>query len=397
MKKIVFFFYTALLLLIASCSPVKYVSIPSSGNLDALPSITIKDFPVNGSTDIPDNGITSTNQVVNVSKGAVITLAGNAVNLKGGVKSFTITATKLPENTVTTATVSSQYSTSTTHTQPTILYILAVGNSPNAPVNYKFTTGDDQVIVRAIATNFTGGQNQITATFKIGQTTKRMSGASFFHMHKPESKDYFTAQNGILLVSHDPGCGISGNNGTDNFTLDNLNNSSNGFYIEKVEFHQFWPKVGGQSNPWSFAGAGSYGATQKSWFAYHWNNSCEDPYRGKKLFYIVSFIVSVPPGNFQIGEPLYDFDDKAFSNFPIPDGYQWNEALAAPQAQPAPSQNTSYTNYYFIIKCPSSVSPCNTLLVPATSLEIAKAYAQNLNSNCEVEQTDYNGYMNGCH
>jgi hypothetical protein len=136
--------------------------------------------------------------------------------------------------------------------------------------------------------------------------TKRISGRSYFNQSQPDPHDSFSDVNGYLLVTHDPGCGVVGNDGTDQFFTDK--SLPPGVKIERVDFTQFWPRERGCTDPWSIFNSdiGSYSTKLDSLVdSVKWHNACTGPYNNKDLYYLMSFVISMPTGT-DIGETLHD-------------------------------------------------------------------------------------------
>ncbi|HET9825640.1 MAG TPA: hypothetical protein VFP87_09900 [Chitinophagaceae bacterium] len=73
---------------------------------------------------------------------------------------------------------------------------------------------------------------------------KRIAGTAYLTFAKEDSKDAYSAQNGFLCVTHNPGCNwflSSGNSSTDKF-FDNSHPLPPGCKIDGVYFTQYWPK-----------------------------------------------------------------------------------------------------------------------------------------------------------
>jgi hypothetical protein len=148
---------------------------------------------------------------------------------------------------------------------------------------------------------------------KIGGTPTdhvRISGMNHFLLDKKDARDGNDIHDGYMCVVHDPGCGVIGNDGVDRFfseekALPLLAK------IEKVEYEPFWPDGLGKGTGGG-VGPGSYGQGMNGWpssgpqpVLIDWNNTCTNSYGGRKIYYSVSFIVSVPRGT-DLGEPGFD-------------------------------------------------------------------------------------------
>ena len=70
------------------------------------------------------------------------------------------------------------------------------------------------------------GQGNAWVTIKIthnrtapAMITRRIAGEGYFTEYKPDRDDVCSASNGFLLVTHNPGCGVVGNDGSDRFFI----------------------------------------------------------------------------------------------------------------------------------------------------------------------------------
>jgi len=140
---------------------------------------------------------------------------------------------------------------------------------------------------------------------------KRIAGTNYISFARKDSKDSYTAQNGFLCVTHNPGCSwflSSGNSGTDRF-FDNNHPLPPGCKVDGVYFTQYWPKSICSSGSGGIGGWGSYGAKLDGGGSYaygvSWNNACQSDFGDKNLYYTISFIVSMPQGT-DMGESVFD-------------------------------------------------------------------------------------------
>lgn len=228
--------------------------------------------------------------------------------------------------------------------------------------------------------------------------TKRISGIKHLQIDMPDSGDGFRTQNGFLLVTHNPGCGTVGNDGRDKFFDAAGKPLPPGCIVEEIYFEQFWPHERFAGTAWSwFDDAGSYGASEESTGnTVRWHNACVGAFSGKNLYYVVTCLIGVPDG-VTLDEETFDAGSAMVASFPPPPGYQIVEPPPPPpvgSSTPASTKPLSF--FYFKITCPSEVTPCSTLMVPATDEKTAQAQAQNQNTNCTVEQTNEDGYFHAC-
>jgi len=139
----------------------------------------------------------------------------------------------------------------------------------------------------------------------------RISGATYAHISRPDSRDQTTDNNGYLYVMHDPGCGWWGNDGKDMFFDQKALPA--GATLIKPNFDQYWPlgiDSSSGSGAWTwFDSSGTYYAHLNGDDPGHpyvkWNNTCAGGFGGKNLWYSISFVISMPKGT-QLGEPTYD-------------------------------------------------------------------------------------------
>ena len=302
---------------------------------DAPPTITIFPILTSGTTDFTNDGITVSGTTVNVSAGATIQITGRADNFKGGVNAFSISVTKIPVGDTATGTATGVVSKR--NFVPVSLGITGPNGGGKA-FSYTLVSEKEVLKIDSTATNFNQQTTTLTANIRVAQYTKRISGIHFLDFDSKDSGDHFYENNGFLLSVHDPGCGIKGNDGKDRFFATDKPLPS-ACSIIKTEFRQYWPSQRGSPNPW---GGGSYGARQNpnNPNEIDWNNACVGEFSGKNLCYIVSFIVSVPPG-VNLGEPGNDPNSSDIMANTPPSGFQWNEP-------PPPSQSTVSPGYHTI-------------------------------------------------
>jgi hypothetical protein len=184
----------------------------------------------------------------------------------------------------------------------------------------------------------------------------RISGTSFLNFAQGDPQDHYAADNqGFLHVTHNPGCGLQGNNGNDQFFAAQHNLP---FWakLEGVEFEQFWPKER-QANSCGIGGwfgGGSYltrmergdPAKSEPLITVHWENACCGDYATKNIEYVISFIVAVDEdvlraGN-SLGEPTFDPNLTPLSAIQPPSGFQLSQpaqpGASAPQPPPGPAK-----------------------------------------------------------
>ena len=155
----------------------------------------------------------------------------------------------------------------------------------------------------------------VRALIALGEapvTEVRIAGTSFISFAKKDSKDGFSASDGFMCVVHNPGCGIVGNSGTDQFFGPNkpLPILSQ---IVAVDFTPIAPPGMAPSATGGLGGWGSFGAEETNGSAdgqtatsVSWNNACQGSYAGKNLFYRMSFRVRVRGDLAQLNEPTFD-------------------------------------------------------------------------------------------
>jgi hypothetical protein len=210
------------------------------------------------------------------------------------------------------------------------------------------------LLVAVFASGCDGCADEIVKiTVAIGNThivKKRISGIQFLEFDKGDSKDGFSAQNGFLCVTHNPGCGISGNNGTDKFFGSNKPLPPN-CVVEGVLFTQFWPAgINAEGDTYNgLFGWGTYGTRLSgggvSPNEVSWKNACQGSFGSKNLCYSISFIISMPDG-LDLGEPVFDIADQS-PNLCQPPGY-----LNFPPSGPTAMNNcTVSTTTDFVLPC----------------------------------------------
>ncbi len=210
--------------------------------------------------------------------------------------------------------------------------------------------GNNTITVTAQSTNGCSGEASTTVVFER-MIKRRISGVSYIVFAQGDPQDKYAADNGFLHVSHNPGCGVSGNNGNDKFFVPQHDLP---FWatLENVEFRQFWPKerkpdscgVGG------WFGGGSYltklDHIDKPHFklakdprvTVHWENACCGRYSGMNIEYVISFIVSVPEGLLEagqsLGESMFDPNQTPLSLVQPPSGFNFYEQPPPVTAEP---------------------------------------------------------------
>ena len=151
------------------------------------------------------------------------------------------------------------------------------------------------------------------ALASIPMEEKRISGVNYLTFVKGDPSDTYTANDGYLCVTHNPGCRSwifsTGNDGVDKF-FDNKHDLPPGCQVIGVDFVPYWPK-GISSRSSVGSGWGSYGATISGggFYPYNveWNNACHGDFDGKPLYYSISFRVLMPVGT-NMGEPVFDLN-----------------------------------------------------------------------------------------
>ncbi len=221
--------------------------------------------------------------------------------------------------------------------------------------------------VKLSSDNLFRGNNTITVTAQNGggcageaSTTvvfekmllRRIAGNSYLEFAQEDPQDHYKANAGFLYVTHNPGCGVSGNNGDDKFFTPQHDLP---FWatLDHVEFEQFWPKQR-QSSSCGIGywfGAGSYLTNMKFLnfpnyklakdprVTIHWENACCGDYSGKNIEYVASFIVKVPEGlvnaGQSLGEPMFDPNLTPLSLVQPPSGFDLYQPPPLPTPQPS--------------------------------------------------------------
>ncbi len=184
----------------------------------------------------------------------------------------------------------------------------------------------------------------VVALGSVKFTVKRIAGAHYFALDNGNSKDGYNPQNGFLCVSHNPGCGWVGNNGTDKFFTSDKPLPPL-CTIVAVNFTQFWPSgVSSQAAGGTIFGWGSYGASLSSGTpdgsvptTVGWKNACQGVFGDKNLDYRISFLISMPDGT-DLGEQTFDQTDTA-ENVCVPPG------SPLPPTTPEPSGWSGIASY----------------------------------------------------
>ncbi|MFB3764285.1 MAG: hypothetical protein ACE14P_03445 [Methanotrichaceae archaeon] len=262
------------------------------------------------------------------------------------------------------------------------------------------------------------GENTITVTAKniegcSGEAStsviferrmyKRISGESYFQLSQGDSNDKYIAKNGRLYVSHDPGCGVSGNNGDDVFFASN----KLPFWCKLVgvEFHQFWPTVRRPDDCGIGAlfGGGSYltklthdDLFNDSKVTVHWENACCGRYSGKNIEYVISFIVSVPDDmiGLSLGEPLFSLTETSANLIQPPNGFGLYEQPAPPETSAPKSPAIQEHWFYFEMTNPQSwVKPCFPIAELAPDEQTAANIAEAENQPYKANPISYETYM----
>jgi hypothetical protein len=138
----------------------------------------------------------------------------------------------------------------------------------------------------------------------------RIAGQRYAKISRPDSKDGSTINSGYQCVVHDPGCGWWGNDGVDRYFSESVLPAT-AKLVGAPQFVQYWP-IGINSDNAGGAGINSEG----SYYAHlnvsdpggpsvKWNNTCQLSFAGKRLYYSISFIVSMPKGT-DLGEQTFD-------------------------------------------------------------------------------------------
>ena len=185
---------------------------------------------------------------------------------------------------------------------------------------------------------------------------KLISGGSYISFAKKDGLDGYSSVNGFLHVTHNPGCGISGNSGNDNF-FDDSHPLPPLCKVEAKLFNQYWPKNVCGDGSGDLFGTGSYGAklhgTGYDASYVSWNNTCWGNFSGKNLYYSIGFIISMPEGT-NLGEDVFDVDSQ--------DG-NW--------------QPTDYLSYNPFPNCSSNPIPHCSILKTAPPYSLSLTYDRN--------------------
>ena len=182
-----------------------------------------------------------------------------------------------------------------------------------------------------------------------------------------DPQDKYRAEDGFLHVSHNPGCGWTGNNGNDTFFTPQLHLP---FWatIQAVEFEQFWPKerkpsgcgVGGWFGGGSYLTKMDHGDLSVRYpteplVTVHWENTCCGEYIGKNIEYVISFIVLVPEtlvrAGEALGEPMFDPNQTPLSSIKPPNGFQLSQAPAPTQPPTQPPTPSRGSNKFVLYNC----------------------------------------------
>ena len=138
----------------------------------------------------------------------------------------------------------------------------------------------------------------------------RIAGQRYAKISRLDSKDGSTVNNGYQCVVHDPGCGSWGNDGVDRFFSENVLPAT-AKLVGPPQFVQYWP-IGINSDDAGGAGINSEGSyyanlntSDPGGPSVKWNNTCQLYFAGKRLYYSISFIVSMPKGT-DLGEETFD-------------------------------------------------------------------------------------------
>ncbi|MDD1729809.1 MAG: PAN domain-containing protein [Methanospirillum sp.] len=176
--------------------------------------------------------------------------------------------------------------------------------------------GPNTIHVSAVNSDGCSGEAITQVTFEK-TVLKRIAGDTFLQFTLGDPQDTHIPDNGWEYISHDPGCGIHGNDGVDTFFS---SKKPLPFWcdLKEIQFIRFQPD---DVNPntiigYDFTETGRYGVgynirgitLAQSLVDVEWHNTCWNVYGGKDLNYAISFIVSIPEmmtGD-DLGEPLYD-------------------------------------------------------------------------------------------
>ncbi|NLV27417.1 MAG: hypothetical protein GXY48_09675 [Methanomicrobiales archaeon] len=176
--------------------------------------------------------------------------------------------------------------------------------------------GPNSIHVSAKNSDGCSGEAITNVTFEK-RLLKRIAGDTFLQFTQGDPKDTHVPDNGWEYVSHDPGCGLHGNDGIDTFFS---SKKPLPFWcdLEKVQFIAFQPNDISDNAiiGFDFTETGRYGVDYRvrgiskaqSLVEVEWHNTCWYLYKDKDLNYAISFIVSIPEmmTGYDLGEPLYD-------------------------------------------------------------------------------------------
>jgi hypothetical protein len=209
----------------------------------------------------------------------------------------------------------------------------AQGNFDYQLQNSDMFSGENTITVAAQNSEGCPGQASTTVVF-YKNVIRRISGESYIQFAKENPQDkYETKDGGWLLVSHNPGCGVRGDNGDDTFFADIHSSTLRfGCTLEGIEFKQFWPTERKPDDAGcSFWGGGSYltrvGRNGLK-VTVHWENACCGRYDNKDIKYMISFLIGVPENlenTEALGEPMFDPHQVPMSELLPPNGFSSNE------------------------------------------------------------------------
>jgi hypothetical protein len=201
----------------------------------------------------------------------------------------------------------------------------------------------------------------VIAIASVKFTVKRIAGAQYFTLDKGDSKDGSSSQSGVLCVTHNPGCGWVGNNGSDKFFTPDKPLPALATIVA-VHFTQFWPVgIASQSAGGGLGGWGSYGANISNGSpdgsvptTVHWNNACQGVFGGKDVVYRISFLISVPEGT-DLGEPMFDQSEAEPPDLCQPPGYSpMPQGGGGPPQFPPPSGWSGVVSYCNVTDQPAA-------------------------------------------
>jgi hypothetical protein len=108
------------------------------------------------------------------------------------------------------------------------------------------------------------------------------------------------ASSGALCVVHQPECGSVGHNGREHFFSSKSHPLPPGVTIQRIDYIPFWPIGLSKTDRGGIGSEGSYGVDlvrpgqHGSLVDVHWQNACQDQWRGLPVAYQISFILSGP-------------------------------------------------------------------------------------------------------